>query len=350
MVHNHIPLDPRAKPRISLAKSVSKPVAEIGDLVTYTLRVRNIGNAALNNVVISDRLPRGFRYIPGTTQVSGTIGPSGTGVALQSVADPAGSPGPNMEFSVPGTIAINTEALVYYKVRLGVGSLQSDGVNRATARSGAITSNEARAKVRVEAGVFTADACVLGKVFVDCNNNHIQDAEELGIPGVRMYLSDGTNFTTDSEGKYSYCGLSPKSHVLRIDMLTMPRGSRLTTTSNRNLGDAGSMFLDVTNGTQMRADFAEGSCSNTVLEQVKSRRAQGEVRSVETEKKGQPAKKFEGKAPNYPQQGTDGANQRVVIPRPPTGGAVSESEQDTPVPSLPAASSNTRGSSNREPK
>ena len=350
VVHNHIPLDPRAKPRISLAKSVSKPVAEIGDLVTYTLRVRNIGNAALNNVVISDRLPRGFRYIPGTTQVSGTIGPSGTGVALQSVADPAGSPGPNMQFSVPGTIAINTEALVYYKVRLGVGSLQSDGVNRATARSGAITSNEARAKVRVEAGVFTADACVLGKVFVDCNNNHIQDAEELGIPGVRMYLSDGTNFTTDSEGKYSYCGLSPKSHVLRIDMLTMPRGSRLTTTSNRNLGDAGSMFLDVTNGTQMRADFAEGSCSNTVLEQVKSRRAQGEVRSVETEKKGQPAKKFEGKAPNYPQQGTDGANQRVVIPRPPTGGAVSESEQDTPVPSLPAASSNTRGSSNREPK
>ena len=41
-----------------------------------------------------------------------------------------------------------------------------------------------------------------------------------------------------------FCGLPAKSHVLRIDPLTLPRGARLTTSSNRNLGDAGSLWLD----------------------------------------------------------------------------------------------------------
>ena len=129
-----------------------------------------------------------------------------------------------------------------------------------------MVSNTAQYKVKVTGGVFTNDACVAGKVFVDCNNNHIQDAEELGIPGVRMYMEDGTYFISDVEGKYSYCGISPKTHVLKVDNLTMPRGSRMTITSNRNTGDANSLFLDTKNGELIRADFAEGSCSNTVLE------------------------------------------------------------------------------------
>jgi hypothetical protein len=84
------------------------------------------------------------------------------------------------------------------------------------------------------------------------------------------------------------CGLPPRSHVLRIDALTLPRGSRLVTSSNRNLGDAGSLWLDLKNGELHRADFIEGSCSNTVLEQVKARRAQGEVRAPEPRRRPAP--------------------------------------------------------------
>ena len=124
----------------------------------------------------------------------------------------------------------------------------------------------------------------------------------------------------------------------------------MTTTSNRNLGDGNSIFLDVKNGQIIRADFAEGSCSNTTLEQVKARRTQGEVRSTETEKTGQPALKFEGKSPRYPQQGTDGANQPLVVPRPKNGGGESVPEQNTPVPKIPGASSNTQGANVRDAK
>jgi uncharacterized repeat protein (TIGR01451 family) len=311
VVNNHIPLDPRAQPRLSLSKIVNKANAEVGDVVTYTLRVRNVGQSAAPNVAIADRLPAGFRYIPGTTQVA-----VGAGAAYAVSPDPRGGVGPALTFVVPSSIAVNNEAVFSYRVRIAVGSMQGDGINRATATSGRISSNEARAKVKVDAGVFTSEACIAGKVYVDCNNNHVQDAEELGIPGVRLFLQDGTNFITDSEGKYSYCGLAPKSHALKLDMLTMPKGSRPTTTTNRNLGDANSIFLDIKNGELTRADFAEGSCSNPVLEQVKARRSKGETRNVQTEKRGQPAKKFEGKSSAYPQQGTDSANQPLIVERP----------------------------------
>ena len=345
IIHNHIPLDSGSQRKLALIKTVNKPVAEFGDVVMYNLRLRNIGNAAVNGAFINDFLPAGFRYIPGTAQISNPAG-----VALVAMPDPVGSPGPALRFNIAGNILVNGEVSIFYKVRLGVGSLQGDGINRAQGRANGAVSNEARAVVKVEPGVFTSEACLAGKVFVDCNNNHIQDAEEVGVPNVRLYLNDGTNFITDSEGKYSYCGLQPKSHVITVDLLTMPRGSRMTTTSNRNLGDANSLFLDIKNGELVRADFAEGSCSNTVMEQVNARRGKGEVRAPGTEKKGQPALKWEGKSPRFPQQGTNSANQILVAPRPPNGGLTSVPEQNKPVPQLPAASSNTPGANLREAK
>jgi large repetitive protein len=341
IVNNHIPLDPLSPTALIITKVAGKQTVELGDPVTYTIAVRNLSAGPVPNVRVEDSLPAGFRYIPGTYRLNG---------ALQ--ADPAGGVGPRLTFNV-GAVAPNTLQTLTYIVRVGVGAQQGDGVNTAQAFGGpnatsrAVASNIARAKVKFTAGVFTTEACVIGKVYVDCNNNHVHDPEELGIPGVRLYFEDGTALVSDVEGKYSYCGLTPRTHVLKVDPLTLPRGARLTTTSSRNAGDAGSLFLDLKNGELHRADFAEGSCSNTVLEQVKSRKAQGEVRAVETEKQTGPALKFEGKAPAYPQQGTDSADQPPVKPREPAPGTTkpvtpSVDENDTPVPQIPAASQNSQ--------
>jgi hypothetical protein len=86
----------------------------------------------------------------------------------------------------------------------------------------------------------------------------------------------------------------------------------------------------------------EGSCSNTVLEQVKARRAQGEVRAPETERKGGPALRFDSKAHGLntqrsPQQGTDGANQRAPKPRAPAKvpAKPGQGDDNVPTPDLP---------------
>ena len=318
--NNHLPLDMLIPGKLALTKQGDKRLAEVGDTVLYTITTRLLEGDPVAQATVRDRLPAGFTLIPGTVFVNNKPAP-----------DPLGGLGPVLAFNV-GPMAANSQVTLTYRVRVGVGAMQGDGINRARAHvcqlvagcvdsmtllplNGAVESNEGQYKVEVTGGVFTDDACVLGKVYVDCNNNHIQDAEELGIPGVRLYFSDGHFVVSDSEGKYSRCGIPPRSHVLTPDPSTLPKGSRLTTSSNRNLGDANSLFLDIKNGELHRADFIEGSCTNPVLEQVKSRRTQGEVRSIETEKSEGPALRFMSKPLGYPQQGTDSANQPLVQPR-----------------------------------
>jgi hypothetical protein len=81
-------------------------------------------------------------------------------------------------------------------VRIGPGAMQGDGVNRAQATysvAGTTTvSNVATVKVRVTGGVFTDRGFILGKVYMDCNANGVQDKGEEGVAGVRLVLEDGT--------------------------------------------------------------------------------------------------------------------------------------------------------------
>ena len=292
IVNNHIPLDSAQATELFVTKVADKAEAELGDSIQYTVSIRSVSGPAVSNLVVTDRLPAGFKYIPGTAALK-------AGAAIAPIADPVGGVGPNLEFRL-GSLAQSQVSLLSYRVRLGVGSQQGDGINRAQATAGTSKSNVAQARVKVTGGVFANEACIVGKVFVDCNRNHIQDPEELGIPGVRLYFEDGLYLISDTEGKYSYCGLKPITHVLKVDRSTMPTGSVLTTSSNRNAGDAGSLFIDAKFGELQRADFVEGSCKPAVLEQVKARRAQGNVVAPETEAKKKSGLQFRSKVDKLP--------------------------------------------------
>jgi uncharacterized repeat protein (TIGR01451 family) len=289
VVNNHIPLDPAVPGELFVTKAADKSTIELGDALRYTVTVRHVAGPAANNVRVVDTLPAGFKYIAGTARVQ-----TAPNAVATSIADPSGGLGPNLMFQID-RVAVGQVVLLTYRVRVGVGSMQGDGINRAYAQSGNTRSNVAQAKVKVEGGVFTNQACVVGKIYIDCNGNHVQDAEELGIPNVRLYFEDGTYMISDSEGKYGYCGLKPTTHVLKVDRQTLPFGSLLKTTSSRNAGDADSIFVDSKSGEITRADFAEGSCKPAVVEETKVRRTKGEVRSIEAPKsKGvRPGPKFE---------------------------------------------------------
>ena len=64
-------------------KGASTTAAQVGDVVDYTLTVRNQSSQQVPGVVFSDHLPLGFTYQKGTAKVNGV-----------AVPDPAGSPGP----------------------------------------------------------------------------------------------------------------------------------------------------------------------------------------------------------------------------------------------------------------
>jgi large repetitive protein len=274
ILHNHIPLDPFTVGAILVSKVGDKTTAEVADSVRYTIRLRNTTSVPVTNVLLQDMLPAGFRYILGTTRLDNAVRPN-----------PLGGVGRALSFAI-GTIAPKTTVELSYFVRLGVGSAQGDGVNRAEAsftgaNSKTLRSSTAVFKVKVLGGVFSNDGCIVGKVYVDCDANHIQNNEsgsrELGIPGVRLVLLDGTYAITDNEGKFSLCNIKPQTHVIKVDATTLPRNSRLLPSSNRNAGVGSSLFVDLKGGELARADFIEGSCSPEVLDQVKARRALGAV-------------------------------------------------------------------------
>ena len=267
-----LPIDPTLLLGLFVQKTAARDVVELGDFLDYTIKVKNTGAGALGKAIINDILPSGFSYFQGTTKLEG-----------KPLADPIGAKGKGISFSV-GTIEAGQIATLTYRVRIGPGALQGDGVNRASASASSVRSNQASARTIVRGGVFSDHAYIVGKVFTDCNRNRVQDPSEVGIPGVRIYLEDGTFVVSDSEGKYSFYGVSPRTHVLKLDTTTMPKGSELINLSNRNVGDAGSQFVDAKNGSLHKANFADGSCTNEVLEQVKARRAQAETLTQETER------------------------------------------------------------------
>ena len=172
-------------------------------------------------------------------------------------------------------------------MRAGVGAAQGNGTN--TVRVGLPGQpNLATDKVtvRVKGGVLGNDACVIGKVFVDADDDRMQNNTatntEPGVPGVKLVMETGAYAITDAEGKFSICPVTPKTHVLRADKKTLPAPecAVLVPSSNQNAGDGSSIFLDVKNGELHRADFILSGCTPKLIEEIKARSAKSAAASI----------------------------------------------------------------------
>jgi uncharacterized repeat protein (TIGR01451 family) len=321
IVNNHIPLDPigaAANSGLLVAKSAARELVELGDFIDYTVRVQNASPTAFNEVVLRDTLPFGFSYVKGTARREGAAIPEPQ-ITSSALSFPL------------GVLASGVTTAISYRVKVGPGAQLGDGINRAQAVSGQAASNVASVRVRVQGGVFSDRAFILGKVFLDCNANGVQDAREAGVPGVRLFLEDGSIAITDSEGKYSLYGILPRTHVLKLDSITLPKDAAPTITANRQAFDAQSRFVDLKRGELHRADFALGSCSDSVVAEVDKRRAKREVDVAETTRVLE--RRLEADA-----RGTDTADPRSL----PANGTLGETSTTagTPTPStgfLPSA-------------
>ena len=273
-----IPVDGGLIGGLFVQKTALRSIVEIGEFLDYGVNVKNNTGYALSqsDVLLTDTLPAGFSYAAGTARRDG-----------QRIADPQGGSGPRLVFNL-GRMTKDQQIRISYRVRVGPGALQGDGINRVVASyrlSAGSTlyseSNIATAKVTVTGGVFTDRAYVIGKVFADCNKDGVQSAggkdgqRDVGVPGVRLFLEDGTNVITDAEGKFSFYGLLPRAHMLKLDRTTLPAGVELkdlSKLSSRNFGKGDSRIVDLKNGELHKANFAIGTCTESVLSDISLRR------------------------------------------------------------------------------
>jgi uncharacterized repeat protein (TIGR01451 family) len=215
---------------LEVSKTADQQRAEIGDVVTYRVEVRNPTAADISEVTVHDTLPQSFHYAPGTARVE-------TGNAPARSVEPE-IRGSALTFSL-GTLAAGGHATLVYRVRIGVNARDGESINSAfvTGRDplGAdVASAPARASVFVSKGIFSTRQIVLGRVFADANGNGQFDDGERGVASVRLYLPNGQSVTTDANGMYNLPAVNDGALVIALDPTTLPKGFTLADADTRD--------------------------------------------------------------------------------------------------------------------
>jgi uncharacterized repeat protein (TIGR01451 family) len=85
---------PVSSPDVTVVKSTDSIDAIVGDIITYTIVVTNLGISAVNNVIMIDPIPVGSQFVAGSITVDGTPRPSGSpasGIVIGTIAAGASS-------------------------------------------------------------------------------------------------------------------------------------------------------------------------------------------------------------------------------------------------------------------
>ena len=223
--NNHIPIDPQLLAALAITKTTPMLNVTRGQLVPYTITVRNTGEMPLlEGVQIVDRFPAGFRYVEGSARIDG-------------VATEPELAGRELTWS---DLTIDTGQVRTLMLVLAVGAGVGEGefVNRAQAAfdiTNVALSGEATATVRVVPDPTFDCTDVTGKVFNDLNRDGFQQAGEAGLPGIRLVTARGLTAATDAHGRYHItCATTPvegrgSNFVLKLDDRTLPSGYRPST-------------------------------------------------------------------------------------------------------------------------
>ncbi|HYD37282.1 MAG TPA: hypothetical protein VEA60_06690, partial [Allosphingosinicella sp.] len=239
-----IPLDGPREP-IQLVKQASRATAEPGEAVAFTIDVRNadarLGTGALQ---VTDLLPPALRLRAGSLRVDGR--PATAEVAAD---------GSRFTVTLP-SLPTGSSRRISYATDVTPGAAEGDAVNRAQAvGDGGLSSNFADAAVRIRRDVIAGRMTILGRVTEGgCTAD---PATARGVAGVRVMLEDGSYAVTDRDGRYHFEGVTPGTHVVQLDDMTLPadRAAADCARNSRSAGRAFSRFVDGRGGALKRVDF-----------------------------------------------------------------------------------------------
>lgn len=243
-IHIDIPLDPPAG-SLWLKKTAGADTVSTGDFLPYELDVTNSTPTA-QNVFITDTLPLGFRYRKGSTRINGKAAP-----------DPAiSSDGRTLKFSA-GSLDAAQIIQIRYVVEVAAGAKVGTATNQARANNGnGISSNLATASVQVKSDFLSTRSILMGQVIAGACGAPDPDALK-GLEGVRIFMEDGTFVDTDKRGMFHFEGIKPGSHVVQLDLDSLPKNYQVVPceVNTRFAGSSYSQFVDVQGGSMWRVDF-----------------------------------------------------------------------------------------------
>jgi uncharacterized repeat protein (TIGR01451 family) len=241
-----LPVDP-LRGQLVLVKSTSTTTASVGDFIRYEVTLTNRNRVVeQRNAIVVDTLPEGFRYRAGSLRVNGA-----------NVGEPQIS-GDGRTLTVElGTIPATQSRTITYVTQIGSGTPLGEATNAAvaTAEGGISASNGATVGIRITNGFFTDALTIVGRIVEgQCG---VDPKSRIGVAGVRVLLEDGTYVVTDEDGQYHFEGVRPGTHVVQMDLTTIPEGYEAVECikNTRTAGRAFSQFVEGQGGSLWRADF-----------------------------------------------------------------------------------------------
>ncbi len=221
---NHIPVDPPLNTAVSITKTASLTNVTRGQMVPYTITIKNTLGAPFPNVTIVDTFPPGFKYVSGSARYDGKpLEPAKTTRDLRWE---------NL------LLASADQHVIKLLLLPGAGVHEGNYVNSAQALNGPTgeaISTVAMATVRIVPDPTMDCTDIIGKVFDDANANGSPDQGEKGLGGVRIVSARGLIATTDKYGRFHItCAAIPNedrggNFILKLDDRTLPTGYRVTT-------------------------------------------------------------------------------------------------------------------------
>jgi uncharacterized repeat protein (TIGR01451 family) len=241
------PSVPHDGPRIplQLLKQASRATAAPGEAIAFSIEVRNSDpKLPAEAVRVTDMLPGALRLRPASLRVDGE----------PATADVAGD-GASFTVTLPN-LAPGASRRISYAAEVKPGAAEGDAVNRAEAvGDGGLASNVSDSVVRIRRDGIAGRMTILGRVTD--GGCEADPAKATGVAGVRVMLEDGSYAVTDRDGRYHFEGVTPGTHVVQLDDMTLPadRSAADCARNSRSAGRAFSRFVDGRGGALKRVDF-----------------------------------------------------------------------------------------------
>ncbi|MDX6712957.1 MAG: large repetitive protein, partial [Blastocatellia bacterium] len=236
-----------------LSKTADRQRADIGDVVSYRVVAHNALVSPIREIVMRDRLPASFHYVPGTARIDAAVG-------APRVVEPEIA-GNELLFRL-GQLGAGETITVVYRVRIGANAAIGEQFNAASA-AGVLSSTEkvstgtARAGVVIGRGIFGMQRAIIGRVFADVNGNGKFDDGESPISNARLYLNNGDSVTTDSQGMYNFPFVNEGSVTIALDPISVVRGYKLLDDGGRTTGSWTKLLrTPLGGGALLRQNFA----------------------------------------------------------------------------------------------
>ena len=209
----NIPID--STPYLQINKTLNKKKATAGEILTFNIEIANpYWFSDVPNVKLIDTIPGGLDYITGSTYLDNS-----------KTSDPEIT-GKNLIFNI-GTVGSNSSINISYQMVIPTGTSYgrygSEALCRDSTNNNQISNIDSVSFEIVPDPLFSLGT-VIGKVFLDENQNGIQDKGEKGVKDVIVSTEYGIEVITDANGMYHIPNVIKGRHILKIDPETLPEG------------------------------------------------------------------------------------------------------------------------------